>query len=277
MRRAALVTAALLALAPAAAHAAVTPVQIQFQAFAPSATDVLPGDTVEWTNSSERDHTVTANDGTFDSGDLPGGAVFSRAFDAPGAYPYHCTIHLGMTGEIDVRSVILDPLPPAPVPAGESVEVTGRAADASRPVTIERDAGDGFRAVTTATPGPDGTWTAHVPAESTSDYRATNGTDPSQTRRLLVIDRHLTLTPTRRGVRVTVTPADPNARIVLEVLLRERFGWWPQTRKRLDYLSRADFAVPHRPARVRVSLVDDDGWTPLVTSDALVLRPRRSR
>jgi hypothetical protein len=89
-----------------------------------------------------------------------------------------------------------------------------------------------------------------------------------------VIDRRIDVTATARGVFVTVTPAAPQARVMLEVLERERFGWWPTARARLDYLSRAHFRVARRPARVRVSLVDRDGWTRLVTSRVVRL-PRR--
>src|SRR4051794_8157753 len=273
MRRLAVLTVAALVVPAAGARAADVPVQILFQAFSPEQIDALPSDTVQWTNMSDRTHTVTANDGSFDSGDLVGqGAAFSQSFASLGTYPYHCTIHLGMIGEVDVRGVILDPLPPAAVPAGQMVEFTGRTADPSTPVSIERDSGAGFAPVTSTTPAADGSWSVEVPAQSTSDYRAVSGVLPSETRRLLVTDRHIVLTATRAGVRVTVTPADPHARVVLEVLLRERFGWWPQASMRLDYVSRAEFRV-HRPAKVRVSLVDVDGWTPLVTSPVLQLAP----
>jgi plastocyanin len=271
MTRAVLAAAALLILTAGPAQAAQLSAQIQFQAFSPDQIDVLPGDSVQWTNVSERTHTVTANDGSFDSGELDGGATYTQTYNDLGPHPYHCTIHLGMTGEVDVRGVILDSLPPAAVPAGQPVELTGRTADTGVPVGIERDTGAGFQPVTTTMAAPDGTWKVQVPAQSTADYRAVSGVLTSQDRRLLVTDRHLTVIPTKRGVRVTVTPADPGARVVLEIDLRERFGWWPQASKHLDYVSRADFTV-HRPARVRASLVDVDGWTPLVTSPVLKLR-----
>jgi hypothetical protein len=72
---------------------------------------------------------------------------------------------------------------------------------------------------------------------------------------------------------VTVTPALPYAQIVLQQDLLERFGWWPVMRAQLDYVSKATFAVM-RPARVRVALLDKDGWTPLVTSQVLQLGRR---
>ena len=258
---------------PVAAGGAGVPVTIQFQAFAPSQIDVLPGDTVDWSNVSERRHTVTAFDGSFDSGDLFGGDSFSHEFDEVGTFAYHCTVHLTMTGEVDVRRVILDPLPPGPVPAGQRIEVTGRTADPGTAVTVERAVGTGFQAAATATPAPDGTWSTTVPAVTTSEYRATAGADSSETRRLLVTDRKVHVHATRAGLRVTVTPADPNAQVVLQLHLRERFGWWPTKRVALDYLSRADFRVRRR-APARVVLVDSDGWTVLARSPVIIVGSR---
>ena len=262
---------------PVAAGGAGVPVAIQFQAFAPSQIDVLEGDTVEWSNVSQRRHTVTAFDGSFDSGDLFGGDSFSHEFDGVGVFAYHCTVHLNMTGEVDVSRVLLDPLPVGPVPAGQRVDVSGRTADPGTPVTVERAVGGGsFQTAAVATPAADGSWSTTVPAVSTSDYRATVGADSSAPRRLLVTDRKLHVHVTRAGLSVTVTPADPNAEVVLQLRLRERFGWWPSARARLDYLSRADFRVRRR-APARVVLVDRDGWTTLATSPVIQVGSRARR
>jgi hypothetical protein len=250
------------------------PVNIEFQAFAPSQLEVLPGDTVEWTNSSPRRHTVNATDDSFASGDLFSGDVFAHAFDAPGAYAYHCTVHLSMTGEVDVRRVLLDALAPTAVPAGQLVELSGRTADPAVPVSIERDSGKGFQPVGEAAPAADGTWRTKVRAEHTADYRAAVGADTSSVRRLLVSDRTVRVRATRAGIEVTVSPAAPGAAVLLQLDLREHFGWWPQARARLDYLSSATFARLPRGVRARVALVDRDGWTPLVTS-RVVRTPRR--
>jgi plastocyanin len=73
MRRAALLAIAGAAVMAAPAGADTIPVAVLFQAFSPAQIDALPGDAIFWSNSSERTHTVTADDGSFDSGDLPGG------------------------------------------------------------------------------------------------------------------------------------------------------------------------------------------------------------
>ena len=84
-----------------------------------------------------------------------------------------------------------------------------------------------------------------------------------------MVDRHGTSLPPGS----TVAPSSPDARFLVEVYLRERFGWWPVSSGRLNYVSQADVRVT-RPARVRVVLVDKDGWTPLATSRTVVLRRR---
>ena len=254
----ALAVAALLG--PATSPAGAVSVNVEFQEFSPSPVDVLPGETVEWTNVSERRHTVTADDDSFDSGDIFGGDRFEVTFADVGSYPYHCTVHPGMVGEVNARRITLTPLPVELVPANEHFTVDGRTADPSSPVRIERSAGDGFETVATATPASDGTWSADLVAERSADYRAASDFGVSQTRPLRVSDRRLVIRAKPGRISVRVVPPAPYARINLELRLRDRFGWWPQERRRLDYLSRASFRV-HGPVRARVALVERDGWT----------------
>ena len=276
MRRALLLVVAVLAF-PGAASASTLPVSVQFQAFGPDQLDLLPHESVQWENISERTHTVTADDVSFDSGDLDPGGTFSVAFDNPGVYAYHCTKHLGMVGEVDVRPVTLGALPTAPIPAGDQVEFEGRTSEPGQPVWIERSTGGDFQTVATAQPAADGSWKTSLAAQSTGDYRASIASGPSETRHLTVSDRKVVVRATRRGVSVRVTPALPYATIALQQDLRERFGWWITKRSRLDYVSSATFRVT-RPARVRVVLVAKDGWTPLATSAVLTLgHVRRSK
>ena len=61
--------------------------------FAPTVVHVAPGATVLWTNSSPLAHTVTADDGSFDSGSVDPDSTFSTTFDTPGTYQYFCAPH----------------------------------------------------------------------------------------------------------------------------------------------------------------------------------------
>ena len=275
--RAALVLAglALLVFVPSSVGAVPAEVSILFSDYRPSKLDVLPGETVTWANVSLRTHTVTSDSGLFDSGEVAADETFARRFDTVGTYPYHCIIHPSITGEIDVRRVTLDSLPPAALSVGTSVELSGRTADPAKTVEVQRLSGSTWSTVASATPTADGNWQTTLQAESTGDYRATSGADVSQTRRLLVSAWKVRLKPTKAGVDVSVTPSAPYARFLVELQLRERFGWWPATRGKLDYVSSAEVRVK-RPARVRIVLVDKDGWTPLATSRVVTLRSHRS-
>lgn len=269
---------ALLAMLAGAAPAAATPrhaeVYVQFSAYGPSQLDVLPGTTVVWSNVSSRTHTVTAYNGSFDSGHLAPGRRFRFTFTRPGEYQYHCTIHPSIFGEIDVRRVILDTLPTAAVPLGTTVDFSGVTADAGKPIRIERRVtGSTFTTVARTTAARSGAWHVGLRATITGDYRAVSGTDSSEVRRLLVGIRKVHIHASRGGVSVEVTPSSPYAPLLVEVYRRERFGWWPVARSHLDYVSAAEIRVP-RPARVRVVLVDRDGWTPLATSRPVTLGPR---
>ncbi len=87
---------ALFLLAPATttvAQSADATVDMKNVAFAPTVVHILPGQTVLWTNDDPLQHTVTADDGSFDSGLIDPGATFSQTFTAPGTYQYYCTPH----------------------------------------------------------------------------------------------------------------------------------------------------------------------------------------
>jgi plastocyanin len=77
-------------------------VQIANFAFNPSTLTVKVGTTVTWTNADSAPHTVTANDGSFASGDLNQGDSFSFTFTTAGTYAYHCGVHPGMKATITV-------------------------------------------------------------------------------------------------------------------------------------------------------------------------------
>ncbi len=90
---------------PAASPAAASgsAVQIMNFAFAPASITVAVGASVTWTNNDAVAHTVTADDKSFDSGNLASGKTFSFTFTKAGTYPYHCTIHPNMKGAIVVK------------------------------------------------------------------------------------------------------------------------------------------------------------------------------
>jgi plastocyanin len=71
----------------------------------PIATVVLGiNNTVVWTNDDSFPHTVTADSGSFSSGNLNPGDSYSFTFTAQGTYLYHCSYHSWMKGTVIVKS-----------------------------------------------------------------------------------------------------------------------------------------------------------------------------
>ena len=62
--------------------------------------DVLVGGRVVVTNTDVASHTLTAINGSFDSGTLAQGDSYEFTVDAPGTFEYRCEIHPSMTGSI---------------------------------------------------------------------------------------------------------------------------------------------------------------------------------
>jgi plastocyanin len=78
-------------------------VSIVNMSFSPASLTVTAGTTVTWTNNDGMTHTVTADDVSFDSGNITAGSKFSKVFSTVGTYAYHCTIHPTMKGTIIVK------------------------------------------------------------------------------------------------------------------------------------------------------------------------------
>jgi plastocyanin len=80
-----------------------TPVEMRAMAFAPTRIEVAAGTTVAWTNRDQLVHTVTADDGSWDSGPIESGATWRHTFAQPGTYTFHCTPHPFMTAVVVVK------------------------------------------------------------------------------------------------------------------------------------------------------------------------------
>lgn len=161
--------------APAAAEIAVDAADFKFE---PKVVTVNVGDTVVWTNTGKVPHTVTASDGSWDSGRLEPGKSFSHTFDSPGTVAYYCKPHgspdgNGMAGTVQVMATGSEAPQAAPAPQQQapaaappqpsSAESTLEVSDqpiVDNSVTAARvfAAGDGWLVVHTNTadnkPGP---------------------------------------------------------------------------------------------------------------------------
>jgi len=100
---AAFALAVIVVMAPGAtAQGTTTQVSIQDFFFSPVNVSVEPGTTVTWVNEGNVPHTVTSDDGQFDSGVLMPGDSYTVMFKGQGTITYHCMIHPSMTGSVTV-------------------------------------------------------------------------------------------------------------------------------------------------------------------------------
>lgn len=88
--------------AASAAPVATDKVLIDNFAFGPQTITVKVGTTVTWTNRDTDEHTVTAQDGSFNSAPLGTGVTYRHTFTKTGRFDYLCTIHPFMTATVVV-------------------------------------------------------------------------------------------------------------------------------------------------------------------------------
>lgn len=75
--------------------------------FSPNPDTVTVGQTVSWHNADVMAHTATSDgsgSGSFNTGTIGAGATSTPiAMNIAGSFPYHCSIHPGMTGTLVVQ------------------------------------------------------------------------------------------------------------------------------------------------------------------------------
>jgi plastocyanin len=103
---------------PTTGGPAANAVEVIDSAFNPVSLTVKVGTTVDWSQTGSAPHSVTADDGSFDSSPgckndttkcLQAGSDYSRAFPKAGRYQYYCVIHgakggVGMAGTVVVEA-----------------------------------------------------------------------------------------------------------------------------------------------------------------------------
>jgi plastocyanin len=77
-------------------------IHIKDMRYDPASLEIKVGDRVVWKNEDDRDHTVVARDGSFDSDNIRSGESFSYQFTKPGKFAYSCRYHPRMRGVVSV-------------------------------------------------------------------------------------------------------------------------------------------------------------------------------
>jgi plastocyanin len=78
-------------------------VKIDNFSFGPQTVTVPVGATVTWINRDDIPHTVVSTDGVFKSKVRDTDEKFSYTFTKAGTYPYFCSVHPKMTGQVIVQ------------------------------------------------------------------------------------------------------------------------------------------------------------------------------
>ena len=234
---------------PAAAAADATTITMPGKFFDPARSTSVAGDLVVFRNSDLVTHDVRIAGGVFDSGPIARFMSWSQRIDQPGGYPFICTIHPFMSGNLDVLAATVATAPDG-VLAGEPLTVSGRAPAGTRRVGVERSVSGGeWVDVGAATPAPDGTYETSVPAVEGGSYRVTTpaGPSPPVTPRVTAhVDVHLQVHHARRHtfVRVHTMPAATGFVVTLERYARWHFRWRASRSAALDPRGRATFRLP---------------------------------
>lgn len=79
-------------------------ITIRNSAFTPRTLTIKKGETVQWANADNLDHSIRANDGSFKSGTLKRKQTFDHTFKKAGKFPYACTLHPREKGTIVVTN-----------------------------------------------------------------------------------------------------------------------------------------------------------------------------
>jgi plastocyanin len=87
---------------PAVTQAADSTVEMKGSTFQPGEVTVGVGESVTWTNMDPALHDAVADDGSWKTERLNPSQSASVTFEAPGSYPYRCTLHGPMRGTITV-------------------------------------------------------------------------------------------------------------------------------------------------------------------------------
>jgi plastocyanin len=270
--------AVVLALAAAApARADTTTITMPGKYFDPPRSTIVAGDTVVFRNGDLVTHDVRLG-GVFDSGPIARFTAWSQQLDQPGGYPFICTLHALMSGNLDVVPATLAAAPDG-VLAGEPLALSGRAQAGTAQVGVERSIGGGawVAAGAAATPAADGTFSATVAAAEGASYRVTTPAGPSQvvTPRVTArVDVHLSVRRSHRRttVHVHAMPAPQGFVATLELYSRWHYRWRAHRSAALDSAGAARFHLPSsRRAYARVALRRRRGGPALVHSGVVKL------
>lgn len=178
-----------------------------------------------------------------------------------------------MRGAVAVHRLLLAAAK-EPAAPGKPYALSGRAAlPEGATVSIQADGVE----VATATVDAAGAFSATVTPTATASYTAVSGLDAAPPVQVLALDRKVSATQKVAKRKLTidahVTPGSSGATVVLQLKLKEHFGWWPVQVAKTGADGRVRFTVKRgRKVQARVLLTASDAATELARSATFRLR-----
>jgi plastocyanin len=244
---------------PAAAGANELEIKMPGKYFEPARLTAVAGDRVMFRNNDLVTHDVRIGGGLFDSGPITRFTSWEQPVEQPGEYPFICTLHAFMRGNLSVVPATLEAAPDG-VLAGEPLTLSGRAPAGSRSVGVERSTPDGGWVALddAATPAADGRFRVKTPAVEGASYRVTTaaGTTAPLTPHVTArVELHVALQRGKRRstLQVHAMPAPADMVATLDLYARWRYRWRAVRKVELDRHGSAAFKLPrglHTYARV---------------------------
>lgn len=256
MRKFVVGVAAVAFLLSAAAPAAAETFRVRIvtgDGFHPATLAIKVGDSVRWTNNSDRKHQIVANSGAFSSPVLAPGTGWTFTFKAAGRYRYHDGLRPALKGIVNVKgappSVSLSASTPI-VTFGSQVTLTGVISskkEGENVTLLGRSYPESsFTELGTATTITGGDWTFAATPTILTTYEARFRGSNSQPVTVAVRPR-VTLGYARGYLSTRVTAGRSFAGHFVYLQRHTRFGQWINVRKlKLGLKSGRVFRPPHR-------------------------------
>jgi plastocyanin len=241
--------------APAAAAAEDVTVRMPGKFFEPARLTTVAGDRLTFRNNDLTTHDVKIGGGLFDSGPIGRFTQWSQPVEQPGEYPFVCTLHAFMSGNVSVVAATAKAAPQGAL-AGEPLTVSGRTRTGAGPLALERSVAGGAWEVVDPAVAVDagGAYAARTPAVEGASYRVATPAGPGQVVTPSVTAKVEVAVMVHHGMlHVTAKGAPKGMVATLERYSRWHFRWRAR-RSRPIRDGAAMFMLGARRSYVRVAL-----------------------
>ena len=252
--------------------------------FRPATLTIKVGDSVRWTNNSEKKHQVVSNGGAFSSPVLDPGTGWTFTFKAPGHYRYHDGLRPALKGVVNVQGAA----PNVSIDASSSVVTYGSEITLSGTISTQKEGQNvvilgksypdsSFTELDTVTTIAGGEWTYTTTPSILTTYQARFKGSNSQPVTVSVRPR-ITFRYARGYLSTRLTAGTSFAGHFVYLQRHTRFGQWINVRTlKLGIRSGRVFRPPHRRGLsvYRIFLTTNQAGPGYVSSHSGTQRVRR--